>query len=286
MKDIKNNFKIVACDVDGTLLDSKLQLSTANKKAIAAVIEMGLEFIIVTGRNDILVTDIVKQLQLKSPIIGCNGASVRDLESGVQYVVEGIDKMKLSELFRFLKQENVIFSGYSLDHAIYPSDFYEQLIQRQKKYFTADRPEFKDVVVDDIFTLCDYPDELIKICTFSSTENESARILEQLKQFHFIDAFRPTPFVIDIVSHGVSKGNALKAYAEKMAIDKTEIIAFGDGENDISMLQYAGIGVAMKNSAPAVFAHADMVTLSNDQDGVAKVLKELIIHGEYVDFPK
>ncbi len=107
-------YKLIAIDCDNTLLDKKGNIPEENKRIIKILNQKGIEIIIATGRNDILVYDYIKELDIKAPVIGCNGASIRELRSGKILSITPIKKTALKEIFSYSSKNNLPFKAFTM----------------------------------------------------------------------------------------------------------------------------------------------------------------------------
>lgn len=271
-------YKLVAIDCDGTLLNSTGYIPEENIKIIKELTDKGIKFIIATGRNDILAADYVDELSIKAPIIGCNGASLRYINSNKPLYFKPIQKNALKEIFSFCKENKLYFKAFSLDKAF--TDDKEAIRLGIKsilsKYTKVLTKNMTYIYTNDTSRIVSN-EKIIKVCIVDNNPASLLKIQSKLKGLDGISVCRSAVNCIDICEKSVSKGNALKAYAEIIGIDKSEVIAFGDSENDLSMLSFAGFSVAMQNAEEVVKDSASMVTDTNDNAGVGKALKKIFL---------
>ena len=270
------NYKLVAVDCDNTLLNSEGYITDENKETIQYLKSKGVEFIVATGRNDILAADYVEELEINAPIIGCNGASIRNLKENKTLSYTPIPKQSVKDVFGYLSKNNIPFRAFSMKKG-YSNDkksIDEILKQLLVKYTKILKTTMPYEYVEDPSVLAE-KEELVKIVVVNNDPEYIKKYQSEIKAISGIDICRSARNCLDIIASGVSKGNALKTYADILKIDKSEIISFGDSENDLSMIQYAGIGVAMENGEESLKSASDMITLTNDESGVSKALKKI-----------
>lgn len=270
------NYKLVAVDCDNTLLNSEGYITDENKETIQYLKSKGVEFIVATGRNDILAADYVEELEINAPIIGCNGASIRNLKENKTLSYTPIPKQSVKDVFDYLSKNNIPFRAFSMKKG-YSNDkksIDEILKQLLVKYTKILKTTMPYEYVEDPSVLAE-KEELVKIVVVNNDPEYIKKYQSEIKAISGIDICRSARNCLDIIASGVSKGNALKTYADILKIDKSEIISFGDSENDLSMIQYAGIGVAMENGEESLKSASDMITLTNDESGVSKALKKI-----------
>lgn len=270
-------YKLVAIDCDNTLLDSKGFIPQENISTIRKLKDMGVQFVIATGRNDILVKDYIKELDISAPVIGCNGASIRDLISNKIYALNAINKDSLNKVFKFLNDNNIQCKAFSLTkgYTNIDEDSGQNFGLILNTYTKALKENMVYEYVKNIETLSDIGDDILKIVIIDTDAEFIKYTQKQLQKIENLEVVLSDTLCIDIIAENASKGNALKQYAEYINIDKEHIIAIGDYENDISMIKYAGVGVAMENGAESLKRAADFVTCSNNDSGVSKALIKL-----------
>lgn len=272
-------YKLVAIDMDGTLLDSEGFISNENADTIKRLTDKGVRFVIATGRNDVLVKDYIFELGITTPIIGCNGATVRDLINDVLYSVNPIDRKTVEELFKYLLENDIIFKPFTLKKGY---AFNQEIIDYSLFFLnnTYKKPLSEQVgyeLIEDIeaFTSKLLNEQIIKIVLVQEDNEKLLELQEKLRAFDGIDIYRASHAFLDIMAKGVSKGSALQSYAEKLGIDREEIVAIGDSENDLSMIKYAGLSVAMENAEELIKENSDFITKSNNESGVSYALKKI-----------
>ncbi|HEY8392665.1 MAG TPA: Cof-type HAD-IIB family hydrolase [Capillibacterium sp.] len=258
------SYKLIAADVDGTLLDSKRNLTPETIKAIREAVAAGVIFTICTGRPIQGVEPIIEKIGLDLPFITYNGAMIVTGKSRkILYAqnMRGEDVIPVYRLGKSLRTTVILW----VNNQFYVSP----LGQDANNYGEITRTQ--PLPVENL-------DELIargvtKILFYDDPEKIN-RWLETIGP-----AVPPTvnyctsqPFLLEFFDHEVSKGNALARLGAYYGLTREEIIAIGDGQNDLSMIKYAGLGVAMANADPAIKEEADYVTSSNDENGVAHVI--------------
>ncbi len=273
------NYKLVSIDMDGTLLDSQGMIAKENVAIIRQLIAQGVHVVICTGRNDILVRDYAREIGIVAPVIGCNGASVRDLSTDTLYVLNAIPPADLTNTMDYLIKNNIhwkafdLEKGYATHQAIidYTTNFFNNT------YSKALTQDIEYVLIDDPARYAEtvLQKQIIKIVLVQEDPEQLLAVQRNLKALGGIDIYRSSHAYLDIVKKDVSKGNALKQFAEKLGITREEIVAIGDSENDLSMIQYAGFSVAMGNAEEIIKKNSDFITSTNDEAGVSKALKKI-----------
>ena len=266
-------------DVDGTLTDSSGKIPDENLKVIKQLSEKGVRFVISTGRNDIEIARLAYEMDIEPLIIGCNGATVRNLDTKETFVYEYIDMEPLEKLFSVAHESKMAMRLFSLEYsylALPEYDIFKQY-QKTRRASTYERTIMTENVMnvlDDFEHFAEYDDKLIKAVIIDEAEKVLA-FQEKAVKIPGLAGFRSSSRCLDVVNENVSKGAALKMLADKLSIKQTEVIAIGDGENDISMLKYAGMAIAMDNAEDQVKDVSDFITKSHNEAGLAYALAEL-----------
>lgn len=269
-------YKWCACDMDGTLLNSKGYISRENEIAIKRLQKNGIEVIIASGRVDLMVKSFIKQLDLKGAIISCNGGLIRNIETGEIIYSKVIDKVKVRKVMDYCLGNKVSFLLYT-SKIVYSSqdnslaEKYENL----NKLLTEDLRTPIKYIDNTIIEIIDKID-VIKILLVCNNREHVKLLEKHFIKLEGITIISSVSGLLDIMESNVSKGNALKILSKKLGVDLSEVIAFGDNYNDLEMLQCVGMPIAMGNSPEKVKLEAKYVTKSNNDDGVAHAINNLI----------
>lgn len=268
------NYRLLAFDLDDTLLNDELKISERNKAAIREAARKNLIITIATGRMYCSSLPYVKDLKLDTdwPMINYHGALVKTTESGqVLYHRPVEHELALSILD---KAENTgMHVNVFINDRIYISE--ENSYSRYYQSIANVEAEPVGLLADFLRKTGESPTKLTIINWDGKLDAFEAEIKRQYG--NRLTTMQSRRYFLEVTDYRSTKGQALKMLAEKYNIRPEEIIAFGDSMNDIDMLQYAGLGVAVANARPEVRAIADVVTASNVEDGVAKVLEEYVL---------
>lgn len=266
--------KMVICDMDGTLLNSNLEISQQNLQAIADLREKGIRFCIATGRPEQLVKEYIEPLRMKDPMIMYNGSVI-----GHPFEKEKLYELKLENndmkaIIEYCEENDVIYMPYTKDKIIskpnYRVDFFEK---RNESLAEKNKCVFKDIRnIDDILD-----NSVNKILIIENNEEKFKKVNEFVNKFEQFEVASSQKGFIDINPKGASKGNALRILANHFGYKLDEIVAFGDQDNDVSMLEVAGISIAMANASEKAKNAADYITDSNNNSGVAKWINEHLL---------
>lgn len=261
-------YKLVAVDIDGTLLNSKSQLSDKNIEAIKRSVEKGIILVLSSGRPVQGVKLVYDSLGLEMPCITYNGAMIiegRSMEILFEKSLEDDDARQIMDLGYQYNTTMMVWSNNKL--------YVNKMNQRVNEYKKISQVE--PILIDDREIL--FHKGITKILWF----DDEVKIDQYLKDINpnlkdSVTACTSRPIFLEFFHSKASKGLAMEKLGEHYHISKEEMIAIGDGLNDLSMLQYAGLGVVMENAPSAVKEVADYITYSNDRDGVAYVLDHFI----------
>ncbi len=267
------SIKLVAIDIDGTLLDSAGQLSEGVKKALQEAKQKSIRIVLCTGRPLPGVTKYLKALDLLSAddyVITYNGSLVQNVATQHTVFSANLTKNDYLKINYIAQKLGVHFhvSGvdaiFTANRNISPYTVHEStLVHMPIKYRTSDEMIHNDY-------------EMIKMMMIDEPEILDHAITQLPAEFkEQYNIVKSAPFYLEILHKGANKGIALKKLAEHLAIEQAEVMAIGDNENDMAMLEYAGIGVAMQNAVEKTKAVADYITTaSNDEDGVKEAIEK------------
>lgn len=284
-------YKLVVTDMDGTLLNSFGEIPKENLDAVKRVMDMGVEFAIVTGRPYVSVKKLLEDSDLSCSVIGCNGAQVTD-KSGRMIKAHYMNGVSLLKIMKAAEDKEIYYQLYD-DRYIYTKSRIK-LLKMLKNYSNksiagnvtlkrvisgAKRLFFVEVRVkhDLIEFARSQGMNFYKIQISSLKHGELEDFCETLNEIPDIDVTSSGYFNLEIGPGGITKGTALMELANIRGIGREEIIAMGDNINDLPMLEYAGMGVAMENAEAEVRSKAKFVTKSNDDNGVSYALHKLLL---------
>lgn len=269
--------KLIALDLDGTLLDSQKRLSSRNEAVMKECIRQGILIVPCTGRIWLGVPDFLRSFPGIRYAITTNGAVVEDVQ---EHIV--LDERKMSnalalDILDMAKQFNTMYDVYIGGRAFGESRFLEHL----EDYGMAPliRKMVKDTrksVEDVAETVREIGETVEKINYFFGDMKERARAQEALLARGDVVVTSSYSNNLEINALGATKGEGIIRLAEHLGIKPEETMGFGDGGNDVTMMQMSGIGVAMGNAEDSLKALADYVTVTNDEDGVAAAIEKLV----------
>jgi len=271
--------KLLCVDMDGTLLNTRGEISKRNIDTIKKVHEKGVKVTICTGRIFTSARYFADLIGIKVPIIATNGSYIREKDRDEIIYKAVLGKRKCEEVLRVLRKYE-IYPHFNTPDTV----FTEKIIYTSQNYTNMNKSLPKNrqidiqVVEDWDLVFNKYEDEILKcICIDEDIEKIKAA-KKELKSNEELEVVSSRMDNFEVMNKGVSKGRAVEVLAGFYNIKQEEIMCIGDNENDISMIKYAGMGVAMGNAEEFVKDIADYVTTTNDDDGVAKAIDKLILH--------
>jgi hypothetical protein len=253
--------RLIACDLDGTVFDDEKNIDSDLKEVTDRLKKKGIRFTVVSGRNHDLLKHVVEYFDLDTPYMTNNGANIYLKDECVH--TDAIPEEAINEAARILYDNDVVFRIYA-DDGIYQngdSDFFRVRVKHLSKPLVDYDPQGDYRGTNAVKITADFEDR----------EDKAEDIAKAIKSFAGTDFFKVEDHVYSITAN---KGEALNRVCDLIGIDITEAMAFGDSENDLPMLQRAGVGVAMANGEDIVKAKADYVAGDNNHNGVSSFLKE------------
>ncbi len=258
--------QLVALDLDGTLLDSTEAISPANRGAIKRAQALGVHIVLITGRGADAPLVFGRELGLTDPIICAHGALTKDCPSGRERRHLAVPREYATPLIEFAQE-------HRLDTAVYTGERFHRIAGAPRYMDDMQGPLWVDV--PDLTPLAERDSTFIRFFGKAAVDAISARFNDLPVHFKFETwgDFEE----LAITSEEATKERALTELCSDLHVDKTRVMAIGDSRNDVPMLQWAGVGVAMANALPEVIEAAPFVTASNDDDGVARAIERFVL---------
>jgi Cof subfamily protein (haloacid dehalogenase superfamily) len=271
------DIKLIAIDLDGTLLDSKKRLSDVNRMALLQCIQKGIWIVPCTGRTVDGIPDEVKSIAGIRYAITANGAVIEDMEEKTVIDSRMLPREHALELLRLVDSYHVMYDPYIDRRGITEPRFYEHLSEYG---LSAELQEMVRLTRDVHSNIIEFVEKnhkpVEKINLFFPNMEERARLRTELEKRGDILVTSSIPNNLEINAPGATKGEAILRLASHLGLSRKQTMGIGDGENDFSMIQKAGIGVAMKNGSKELRAAADYITDTNDENGVASAINHLV----------
>uniref|UniRef100_A0A7C5Z7Z4 HAD family phosphatase n=1 Tax=Caldicellulosiruptor owensensis TaxID=55205 RepID=A0A7C5Z7Z4_9FIRM len=259
--------KLVATDLDDTLLSKDLTVTEKNLKAIEFLKQNGIILILASGRPYPSVKKVAYELQNFYPMITYQGALVYDPENDQKLYGCEIQPEDAKQLVMLAKEEGIHV------HIYIDNIWYVEVINEKTEYY-KNLTKLEPYKVENFIEFIDRP--VTKVLFFD--EHEKLKDLKERLPKEFSEKFNimfSKPFFLEFTDINVSKGNALRFLSEYYGLKKEEVMAIGDGDNDISMIEYAGVGVAVGNATESLKNVADFVTRSCDESGFAEAIEKV-----------
>lgn len=274
--------KVIIMDVDGTLTNSKKQITPKTKEMLIAAQNKGIKLVLASGRPVSGLIGLAKELEMEKHhglLVSFNGSKVVDCQTKevlfnqtmrIEDAREVLEHMKNFKVYPMIDKGNYLFVN----------DVYKGMITYQNEkidiiQYEARGGNFKLCEIEDLSSFVDFP--LNKILTAGDPEYLNEHYQDMMEPFkERLNCMFTAQFYFEFTAKGIDKAKALDSVLKPMGFQQEEMVAFGDGDNDATMLSYAGIGVAMDNAQDSLKKIADKITLSNEEDGIAVMLETLL----------
>lgn len=266
-------YKLLVLDLDGTLTNSKKEITDQTYNALIKAQEKGVKVILASGRPTYGVAPIANVIKLdkyEGYILSYNGGEIIDWKTNEVMYEKVIDKDIIPYLYDCAKKNNFAIVTYD------------------GKYVITENPEDEYVLKEALLNVM----EPKKVTNFLDAVKhpiakclivgEPSRLAKLEKEMYDnlnerMGVFRSEPYFLELVPKGIDKAQSLSVLLSEIGISKDEMITIGDGFNDLSMIKYAGLGIAMANAQDIVKENADFITKTNDEDGVAYAINKFIL---------
>ncbi len=264
-------YKIIALDLDGTLFNSKKEISVEDKQTLKQAKELGVKVVISTGRPYQGIQHVIKQLELENTdtyVICFNGGLIYHLKTNTVVYSSSITGKDVKALYSESLKNNINIHAFKDNQVLIapkPSKYTD--VEMNINNIGCEYCDFNDIKDEDLFIkamLVD-PEEIIDK-TKSNLDSS---------WFENYSVVRSAPYFLEFSSKKAHKGAALTTLANMLNIDIKDTAAFGDAGNDLTMIQAAGTGVCMANGMQILKDVADFITISNDESGVSYAIKKL-----------
>ena len=289
-------YKLVAIDLDGTLLNSYGEISQRNKNAIKKSMERGIQVIIASGRPITSAKSYANESGANNYMVCGNGSILYDVKNDKIIYDRFIERQKALQIIKICEDNSIFFSIYTENLAISKSMNYNISFYNNENKKVPDDKKTNIKIVDNIYKYVEENSDIqiLKITVCDESKIIFDGIIRKLREVKNVDVLdvehmakkyikcgteerKVEYYYTEITSKGVDKWGAIKKLADNLKIDPSEIIAIGDNMNDKAMIENAGLGIIMQNSAPYMKQFADVVVCDNNNDGVAEALEKYII---------
>lgn len=261
--------KIIFLDLDGTLTNDEKKITPKTKKALMNFQEQGNTVVLASGRPTPGMVPVAEELELErygGYVMPFNGGKIIDWKTKKTVFEKVMDRKYIPELLRYARQNNIGMITYDAKQALVATRMDQYIAQ--EAMFINKIPAY----MTDVVKYVDYnPNKCLFTAAPEVSEYHERKLIEKFG--NELGIYRSCDYFIEVVPKGIDKAAAIQVLTEQLEIPKENTIACGDGFNDLSMIRYAGLGVAMENAVDAVKKEADYITASNNNDGIAQVIE-------------
>lgn len=288
-------YKLIAIDLDGTLLNSYGQISEKNKLALNNAKEKGIQIVLASGRTTDSVKSIANEIGVQNYIICGNGSLIYDLQKEEIIYDKFIEKKKALQIIDICEKNSIYYNIYTENMVIAKTLNNNVLFYYQENANKPDNKKTKINIVQDIYEYVkNLENQNILKITISDNDviifNSIIRKLKEVKDIDVLDVEHMSRKIIktgteeskleyyytEITKKNVDKWYAIEFLMENLNVNSNEVLTIGDNVNDKLMIENAGCGVAMGNSAPYIKEISDLIVSDNNEDGVAEAIEKII----------
>ena len=275
MKDIK----LVAFDLDGTLLTFDKRITKRTYDALEAASEKGVAIVPATGRFMRTVPQEIKDMPFVDYVISINGAYVVNVKTGEAIYRSEIPKQRALDILSYFDTLPIAYDCYMDNDSFINKEMMDHINDYVEDQFYLDLVwKFRKPVKELKTHIREEGKDIQKLMAYTKDQDVRHMLMDTLQsRFPGIIVTSSIKNNIEINASGANKGDALKALSESIGIDISQTMAFGDSFNDIPMIKAAGVGVCMANGNDETRAEADLVAPSCDEDGVAAIIEEYVL---------
>lgn len=287
-------YKLIAIDLDGTLLNSYGEISLKNRESIKYAIDKGVEVVLASGRDPQTMKKMSLELGIKNFLIAGNGASIYDIKKDKNIYENFIEKEKALKVIKLCKENSIFFNVYTNVGIITESLNYNVKVFNNENNYKPNNKRTNIEIVNDI---CEYIKNgnfsILKIIICDESKIIFNNIIEKIKNIKEIEVldvehmskkiiktgteeYKIEYFYTEVTNKNVNKWEAIKYLIKYLKIEEEQTICIGDNMNDLKMVKNCGMGIAMKNSALEQKNVAKFVTDDNNSDGVGKAIYKYI----------
>lgn len=289
-------YKLVAIDLDGTLLNSYGEVSNENRETIKKAIEKNVEIVLASGRPIMSVKNLANEIGCNHFMICGNGAITYDIQRNEIIYNRFLEKSKVLELIKICEENSIFYNVYTKDTILTKSLNFNILFYHQEN---MSKPENKKTRINIVENIYEYiknrkEEDYLKITVCDNDKVVFGSIIRKLRTIKNVDVLDVAHmsrklikdgtakvamqyYYTEVTNTNVDKWQAIENLIQKLGIAKEEVIAIGDNINDSQMVKNAGLGIMMGNSAPYIKEIADIIVKDNDNNGVAEAIEKYIL---------
>ncbi|WP_332628901.1 Cof-type HAD-IIB family hydrolase [Halalkalibacter flavus] len=265
-------YKMIVLDLDDTLLRDDHTISERTKKALMTAQQQGVKVVLASGRPTFGMNAIAEELQLKeygSFILSFNGAKIINCKTKEEQYSSTLPPDVAHRLYELSQKEGVYIHTYIGD----------EIVTELENRYTTREGEITGLPVKKIDNFIEGVNEPVVKVLMCEDPDKLVKVEQKLKEEFAgtLSIMRSKPYFLEFLEEGVTKGSSLDSLIQSLGIKQEEVIAMGDSYNDLAMIEFAGLGVAMGNAPDDIKQMADYVTDTNMNDGVAKVVEKFIL---------
>lgn len=269
-------YKILVLDLDGTLTNKKKEITEHTRETLIRAQEAGVKIVLASGRPTYGIMPLARQLELdkyEGYILAYNGGQIIDCKTGELMYENVLDPAVYPYLYECAKSNGFQILSYK-DEYIISENADDQYVQHE-----AFLNRMPSKTVENFLDVINFP---VAKCLIVGDPEPLAQLEPVMKKEleSKMNVFRSEPFFLELVPKGIDKARCLAVLLEELGMTPDEMMACGDGFNDLSMIEYAGLGVAMANAQEVVRQAANYITLSNEEDGVAHAVERFMLNAE------
>lgn len=268
------NYEIIVLDLDGTLTNRDKVITPKTKKALMEIQERGKKIVLASGRPTDGVMPLARELRLEkygSYILSFNGGMITNCRTGEVVFSRLLPVEANAKIIGLAEEERVTILTYD-GHTLITNDAESPYSKLENKINCMEVRQ-----IDDLKSYVTYPvPKFLMMDDGDYLAMVEPRVKAAMGKNFSI--YRSEPFFLEILPRGIDKAQSLARLLEILGLDKERMIACGDGYNDLTMIKFAGLGVAMENAVLPVRKAADYITMSNNDDGIAHVVEKFMLH--------
>lgn len=288
-------YKLIATDIDGTLLDSYGNVSKENIEAIKKAKKQNIEVVLASGRMPKAMTAIANQVNAENYLICGNGAMVYDINKEEVIYSNYLSKKKLLEIIKICDENSIYYNVYTNDVIVTKTLNYNLLYYHNENLKNPEEKRIKMYITEDIYNYVQNyeSNDFLKITICDSDEQIFKSIINKLKLIKKVDLLEVSHMSKKIIKHGTeeieiayfyteitnenaNKWTAIEKLINHLNIKKEEVVAIGDNVNDETMIKNAGLGIAMGNASPYIKSIANKTVANNNESGVAEAIESIL----------
>lgn len=268
-----SDIKMLVLDIDGTLTNSQKEITPETKRAIKNIQERGHKVMLASGRPTPGMKRYAEELELEKYggyLLSFNGGRIINCRTGEIVFQKMFPQTLIPKLYHFAKENDCGILTYIGERIISGT--------RMDKYIEIES-RINGMPVQEVDNFLDFVDFDVNKLLMTADGERAEKYVEILNEKYGdrISVYRSEPFFIELMPQGVDKASSIDRMLSTVGMTRENIICCGDGYNDVTMIEYAGVGVAMANAQEKVKEKADYITKSNDEDGIVQVIDEFIL---------